>query len=136
MGMICKSSVRKLRCRWKKISGVGLAILLMRSNSVPNATRDTKVTNVIRQVHFQIKCEDKVRSDCLRQDKLNISQEASDNTYFLLDLSQVVDYNEIHTPVPHYLKTREDNPIVGVESWEQLDIYYASFDLPRRLRRQ
>ena len=120
--MICKSSVRKLRSRWKNISGVGTAILLMQLNSVPNATYDTKETNITRLVHEQEKCEDKVRSDCLRQAKPNISQGVSNDTFFRLDLSQVADYNEIHPPVPYYLKTYEDDPIIGGASWDQWGI--------------
>ena len=48
VGMICKSSVRKLRSRWKRISGVGTSILLMRLNSIPNATHSTKEINITR----------------------------------------------------------------------------------------
>ena len=36
------------------------------------------------------------------------SQEASDNTYFRLDLSQVVEYDEIYPPA-HNLETYDDS---------------------------
>ena len=49
------------------------------------------------------------------------SQEASDNTYFRLDLSQVVEYDKLYPP-DHNLETCDDNSIIVIESWEQYDI--------------
>ena len=82
MGLICKSSIESLKCRWKNVFSAGVALLITLSPSVLDTTHCTKDIHVTYHVHSQIKCEDKVRLDCLCQDKLIILQEASNDTFF------------------------------------------------------
>ena len=120
MGMICKSSVRKLRSRWKRMFSIA-AILLMWTSSVLNGMYDAKETNRACPAHSPLKCEVKVRSEFSSHVKPDTSQEVSYDTYFHMDLSQVVNYNENDLPVPHYLKTHEDDPRIDGDVWEQGD---------------
>lgn len=116
LGLMCKSSVQKLNNRWNKIFASGSNYPTCGVITCPECNEflqgDTNYPCLF-QVDKQIDCESKIRSGYLhrnykRHEHLNISPEASEDTWFVLDLSQVVEYDKIHTPAPN-LETCEDN---------------------------
>lgn len=120
MGVICVSSVQKLKYWWNKISRLSLIIfLLVELSQVLNASNFNNNTHGVffhipqhsrlHQVGTHIDCDDKLGLcySCTddKQERLNILQNILDNTYFVLNLSKVVDRDKIAPPPAQNLET-------------------------------
>ena len=115
MGLLCNSSVGKLKCRWKKIFRIGTYILLVGQTKGKHMNRSHH-----SRIPSQTKYEDRVRPDCLRQNKPNFTRKVSDDSFFRLNSSRVVDYATKYPPA-HNLEPCHNNSVLGTELWEQWD---------------